>query len=196
MRSPTLEPGAIMKLEATLISSVAVVLLLLPAAASAEVLDAAAAGFTSRNVAEISAPPERVWEALTRELPSWWHPDHTFSADSSNLSLEAEAQGCLCERLPDGGSVRHMEIVFVQTRERLVMKGGLGPLQQIGAGGAMNWVLSSDGSADDPATLLELTYHVAGYLPDGLAGWAAPVDGVLADQLQRLERYIETGQPN
>lgn len=189
-----------MNRRSTITYAIAGALLLVPSGGSAEVLDAAAGGFTSRNVAEISATPERVWEALTDELPNWWHPDHTFSADAGNLSLEARAQGCLCERLAEGGSVRHMEIVFVQPGERLVMEGGLGPLQQAGASGALSWVLTADEATDEttgqPITHLQLTYRVAGYLPDGLADWAAPVDGVLADQLQRLERYIETGKPN
>ena len=183
--------------QAPLFSMLPLALLLLTASgASAEVLDSATGGFTSRNAVEVSATPERVWRALTTEISSWWHPDHTFSSDAGNMSLEARAQGCLCERLPNGGSVRHMQVVFAQAHERLVMEGGLGPLQQVAASGAMNWVLSADATAETPITHLELTYQVAGYLPDGLAGWAKPVDAVLAEQLQRLERYVETGEPN
>lgn len=164
--------------------------------AVAEVVDSAAAGFTTRNVVEVSASPERVWQALTDEVAGWWHPDHTFSTDSANMSLEARAQGCLCERLPGGGSVRHMQVVFAQPGERLVLEGGLGPLQRVAAAGAMSFTLSADPDAERPTTDLELTYQVGGYLPDGLEGWAQAVDAVLGEQLQRLERYVETGAPN
>jgi uncharacterized protein YndB with AHSA1/START domain len=157
----------------------------------AEVVDSAAGGFTSRNTAEIEAPPDRIWQALTRDVSNWWHPDHTFSGDSANLMLEARAQGCLCEKLEGHGSVRHMEIVFAQPHERLVMEGGLGPLQQTGASGAMSWVVS----AGESGSTLELTYQVGGYHPGGLDGWAGAVDAVLADQLRRLGRYVETGKP-
>jgi len=45
-------------------------------------------------------------------------------------------------------------------------------------------------------TDLSLTYNVGGYVKDGLASWAAPVDGVLGEQVARLKSLIETGTPD
>ncbi|MDI1365107.1 MAG: ATPase, partial [bacterium] len=47
----------------------------------------------------------------------------------------------------------------------------------------------------DGETTLTLTYDVGGYLRGGLDKIAAPVDGVLGQQVLRLKRQVETGQP-
>jgi hypothetical protein len=44
-------------------------------------------------------------------------------------------------------------------------------------------------------TDLSLTYNVGGYIKDGLASWASPVDSVLAEQVMRLKSFVETGEP-
>ena len=78
-------------------------LLLGPPVGQAEVLDSSDHGFAVRNAGRSAADPERVWRALAQEIGSWWHPDHTFSGDSANLSLVTTPGGCLCERLEKGG---------------------------------------------------------------------------------------------
>ena len=45
------------------------------------------------------------------------------------------------------------------------------------------------------ATRLQYRYAVGGYSPEGLAELAVPVDQVQLGQLQRLQRYVETGNP-
>jgi hypothetical protein len=42
---------------------------------------------------------------------------------------------------------------------------------------------------------LTLTNDLGGYLPEGFDGWAAKADAMLAEQLGRLKRYVETGTP-
>ena len=71
------------------------------------------------------------------------------------------------------------------------MRGGLGPLQSLGVEGSQSWTLAPA----DGGTRLELTYRVGGYLAEGLDGWAPAVDSVLAQQLERLRLYAETGSP-
>ena len=50
--------------------------------------------------------------------------------------------GCWCEKLPNGGGVRHMQVVNVMPGKMLVMTGGLGPLQSMAATGSMSFKLS------------------------------------------------------
>lgn len=161
------------------------------APATAEVVDSAAHGFTVANRAEIAAPPQRVWQALTSEIASWWHPEHTFSGDSANLSIDLAGGGCFCERLANGGIVQHLAVIHVVPGRLLRMSGGLGPLQGLGAAGTLDVRLAPEGSG----TTVTWTYAVGGYVAGGLDAWAGPVDGVLAQQLERLARWLETGSP-
>ena len=106
---------------------------LLMSTSPAEVVDSSASGFTSRNTVTVSAPPDAVYAALVDEVHEWWDAAHTYTADSTNLSLEAEAGGCFCESLPDGGSVQHMEVVYAEPGKTLRLRGSLGPLQGMGS---------------------------------------------------------------
>lgn len=152
--------------------------------------DSAANGFSVVETVHIAAAPDRVYAALV--APSqWWSSAHTFSHDASNLSLDATAGGCWCEKLPGQGSVQHLVVVYAAPGHALVMRGALGPLQGLGVNGAMTVALKPAAGGTD----LSLTYNVGGYLKDGLASWATPVDGVLAEQVARLKSFIETGEP-
>ena len=171
--------------------AIAIALALAPALLRAEVADSSAAGFTVKISVKIQAPPAEVYRRLIRPA-EWWSPAHTFSGDSRNLSIEERAGGCFCEKLPDGGGVRHLEVIYFSPGKRLVLSGGLGPLQSIAAGGNMTFQLAADG----PATQLTVTYAIAGYVPAGMNTWAAPVDKVLTEQIARLKNSIETGNPD
>jgi uncharacterized protein YndB with AHSA1/START domain len=154
----------------------------------AAVNDSAADGFSVLETAHLAATPDKVYAALI--TPShWWSSSHTFSHDASNLSLDATAGGCWCEKLPNQGSVQHLVVVYALPGHALVMRGALGPLQGLGVNGAMTITLKASSDGTD----LSLIYNVGGYLKDGLATWATPVDGVLAEQLLRLKSFVETG---
>jgi uncharacterized protein YndB with AHSA1/START domain len=166
-----------------------VFLALAPRWAMPAVVDASADGFTVRTTVAIRAAPGDVYRRLVRNVGDWWAPNHTFSGNAHNLSIEEKAMGCFCEKLPDGGGVRHMEVVYFAPGKTLRLSGALGPLQAIAAIGSMTIELS----AAEGGTKLEVTYAVAGYLAGGMNSWAAPVDGVLEEQFGRLKRYVETG---
>lgn len=159
--------------------------------AGAEVESAQAGGFAIKLELPIMAAPAEVYETLVERIALWWHPVHTYSNNAANLYIEGRAQGCFCERLDKGGSVRHMQVVFAAPGKLLRMEGGLGPLQSLGASGSLSWHLHPDESG----TRLELQYNVMGYLADGLDAWAKPVESVLEEQLVRLKNLIETGMP-
>ena len=160
-------------------------------AASAEVVSAGEDGFTVRNTVEIAAPPARVYAALG-EPGRWWQPDHTWSGDAANLSLDLRAGGCFCEKLPDGGGVEHLRVVMARPGQLLRLSGALGPLQGEGVSGALTFELKPKGVG----TELVQTYVVRGFSTADAARWSAPVGGVLKTQLERLDRYVETGRPD
>ncbi len=167
------------------------VLLLVAGFARTEVADSASSGFTVKTTVTINAAPDDVYRRLVHNVGDWWNPSHTYSHDAHNLSIEEKPMGCFCEKLPGGGSVRHMEVVFFAPSKALGLTGAMGPLQSIAASGNMRFELSPA----DGGTKLDLTYAVAGYFPAGMNTWAAPVDSVLKEQLTRLKNYVERGDP-
>lgn len=163
---------------------------LLSSTARADVADSAAGGFTVKHTVTVAAPAARAWAVLI-EPRSWWDRSHTWSGDAANLSLDAAPGGCFCEKLPGGGGVRHMAVVYADPGKLLRMAGGLGPLQDLAVSAVMTFKLTEV----QGKTTLEVTYKVGGYAPGGLAGLARPVDGVLGAQVARWKRKVEGGQP-
>ncbi|WP_273452670.1 SRPBCC family protein [Nevskia ramosa] len=164
---------------------------LLPLSAIAEVVKSSEQGFLARNRLIIAAPPAKVWAALI-EPARWWNQEHSWSGKAANFSLDARAGGCFCERLADGGSVEHQHVVMVTPNHLLRLTGGLGPLQAEAVNAVLSWELKADGER----TIVSQTYAVSGQAAGGLAGWATPVDGVIREQLERLQKLIETGKPD
>jgi uncharacterized protein YndB with AHSA1/START domain len=132
--------------------------------ASAEVKSATPTGFEVVTMTTISAPADRVYAALG-EVGRWWSPSHTFSRDAGNLSMELRAGGCFCERLKDGGSVQHLQVVYAAPGEGLRLRGALGPLQTEGVDGTLSWTLKPV----EGGTSLTQSYVVGGYIR---AGWS------------------------
>lgn len=169
----------------------AIILILAAGPAAPDVVDASANGFTIKTTLHIKAAPHDVYHRLIRNIGDWWNPQHTFSGNSHNLSIDEKAMGCFCEHLPNEGTVRHMEVIFLAPDKTLGMTGGLGPLQSMAAAGNMK----IDLSPEEGGTKLDVMYAVTGYLPAGMNTWAAPVNSVVTEQFTRLKNYIERGQP-
>ena len=154
--------------------------------AAAEIKSITPNGFEVASTARIAAPPDRVYSALG-EISRWWSPSHTFSRDATNLSIELRAGGCFCERLKDGGSVKHLEVIYALPGEGLRLRGALGPLQLEGVDGTLSWTLKPT----EGDTNLTQSYVLGGYIRSGMEQWAPRVDKVLDEQLQRLKSYVE-----
>ena len=169
----------------------AAITLLGPGWAFAEVADSAANGFTVKTSITIQASPEEVYRRLIGNVGDWWSPQHTFSGDAHNLTIDEKPMGCFCETLPGQGAVRHMEVLRFVPGKTLVLSGALGPLQSLAAAATMTIQLSPG----DAGTNVEVTYAVAGYLPAGMDSWAAPVDSVVTEQFARLKNFVEHGSP-
>lgn len=171
--------------------AVAALLCALAQTAAADVADSAANGFTVKIVTQIHASPADVYNRLVHNVGEWWNSAHSFSGDSHNLSIEDRPQGCFCEKLPGGGGLRHLEVVFAAPGKMLRLSGGLGPLQGMATAGSMTFTFTPA----EGGTKLDVTYTVVGYAAQGMSTWAAPVNMVLTEQITRLKSYIEVGNP-
>jgi hypothetical protein len=169
----------------------AAVILLCPGWAFAEVADTSLEGFTVKTSIKIQASPDEVYRRLVHNVGDWWSPQHTFSGDAHNLTIEEKPMGCFCETLPGQGAVRHMEVLRFVQGKTLVLSGAIGPLQSLAAAATMTIQLSPG----DTGTTVDVTYAVAGYLAAGMDTWAAPVDSVLTEQFTRLKNFVEHGTP-
>jgi len=165
--------------------------MLLAGAARAEVTGPWDNGFTSRNVVEITARADRVYAALG-EIGRWWSNDHTYSGSASNMTMPLKPGACFCEALP-GGGVAHGTVVLAWPARGMVrVHAALGPLQQLGATGALTWEIKP--KAGGVVEVVQ-TYAVVGLQPAFAKVAGAGVDGVMHEALERFERYVETGKP-
>ena len=169
-----------------LICAAATLSALTAAPAFAEVKSATPGGFAVGGAVIINAPPARVWAVLTTP-DDWWSRDHRWFRNST-LSLDLAPGGCWCETAADGRVSRHLETSLVEPGSKLVLRGGLGPLQGQGASGGLTFDVKAEGEG----SVLNWSYIVGGYTPGGLENWATPVDGVLSAQLANLKTRVET----
>ncbi|WP_293681770.1 SRPBCC domain-containing protein [uncultured Phenylobacterium sp.] len=170
---------------------IATVLTVLTAAGSAQaaVVDKGPGYFRLKTVQQIAAPPAKVYAAIG-EWGRWWSDAHTYSGKASNITLALSANGCLCEALPGGGSVRHGVVELVIPNQTVRLDAAFGPLQDEGVGGAYTLTLK----ARDGGTELTMTYHVAG-ARDFIVSAAPAIDEVMSEGVGRLKAYVETGRP-
>jgi uncharacterized protein YndB with AHSA1/START domain len=147
-------------------------------------------GFAAAGTVAFSAAPGRVWAALVKPA-GWWNPEHSWSGNAGNLTLEPRAGGCFCEALAHGGSVEHMRVIYADPGHRLRMAGALGPLQSEGLAATLTVTLEPAANG----TRLAWSYKVGGYIDLPLAQIAAAVDGVLTEQFARLRGRVDRGSP-
>ncbi len=165
----------------------------LPALCQADVMSSGPTGFIVKIETPVAAAPAEVYSRFL-QIGQWWSDEHTYSSKAANMTLENTPGGCFCELLPGGGFVRHAQVELSMPGQLIRLSGALGPLQEMGAYGLMDFRFHADGAKNK--TRLELTYTVSGYQPGkGLGEIAAAVDGVMTEQMQRLKHLVETGKP-
>lgn len=167
--------------------AIALVALLLASPAAADVVSASPNGFEVREVVTVDKAPADAFAAFGR-IGSWWSSEHSFSGNSSNLSLDLQPGGCLCERLPNGGGAQFMHVTYVDPPRRVVLAGALGPLLFQADSGIMDVKFEPAGDR----TRITLEYRAAGFSSGGADKIAPAVDAVLGDQLTRLKAYLAT----
>lgn len=155
--------------------------------ATAELDNAGEHGFSVTHAVQTAASPDAVYEAMTGRIDQWWNGAHSWSGDASNLYLRTGPGGCFCEKLPGGGHVEHLRLIFERPGSELRFDGALGPLQTMPVTGRMIWRIE----AADPGSRVTFVYHVTGRPAGGLAGIAPAVDGVIGEQLERLRTLLD-----
>ena len=123
-----------------------------------------------------------MYATLTAHIDEWWNGDHSWSGDAANLYVDTKTDRCFCERLPGGGQVEHLRLIYTRPDAELRFDGALGPLQTMAAQGRMLWRIEPA----DGGSRVTFVYHVFGHPEGGLDGIAPAVDGVIGEQLQRL----------
>lgn len=155
--------------------------------ALAEVVLIAETGFIVENKIQVDVDREAAWRAFTQEVGQWWPAAHTWWGDSTALTIDSYAGGCFCER-NDANSAEHMRISYVDSTNVMRMTGGLGPLQEMGMYGALEWVFLTN----ELGTEVTMTYKVNGISPGGFADLAPIVDQVQAIQLDGLGTLLNS----
>ena len=157
--------------------------------ARAEVKESSADAFFLTYSGAVAAPTAKTYADIV-QISRWWDSEHTYSGKSANLSIKPEAGGCFCERWKDG-SVEHGVVLMAMPGKVLRMRTALGPLQERALTGILTFWIRNE----DSATTLTVEYRVNGTNTSGLDQLAPSVDEVLGTQLDRLRRYIATGNP-
>ncbi len=154
--------------------------LIFGSAASAEIVSSSPTHFKLRHETVSNLAPDELWQRLVNPA-SWWHPDHTYSGDSGNLTLSAEAGGLWREDW-QGGSVLHGQVLFVEPGKRLRLLAPFGPLQELGA--YTIWTITIE--ASDKGTVITFDEVASGPPGSDLATVANAVDYVKQEAVARL----------
>jgi hypothetical protein len=169
------------------------------------------AGFSITNVSESNAPVDVVYTQFIKHIDMWWPKDHTWW--EGKLHIDEKAGGCFCETT-DIASAVHMQISVIDPNKKVVMIGGLGPLQEMGINGALIWEfnviestinkdIDSDSHQSIPVqkgTKVTLTYNASGTIHfngkkatnDEAVNLVTIVDSVQAQQLNALTMFSDT----
>ncbi|MEM7475247.1 MAG: hypothetical protein AAF483_09665, partial [Planctomycetota bacterium] len=125
----------------------------------AEVAASAADGFVLVIKKQTRLDADMCFEAFVQGFGRWWDASHSYSNNAKSMRVDVD-KSCILERLPGGGYVRHMEMVYYDPeKNNLRFTGGLGPLQEMGVSGAMSLKLTK---VEGKGTEIELKYSVTG----------------------------------
>ncbi|GHA20159.1 hypothetical protein GCM10008090_32580 [Arenicella chitinivorans] len=146
----------------------------------ADVIQASADHFTLRQEASSVLPPPQLWQRLIQPQ-LWWHPEHTYSGNAGNLSLDPVAGGVWAERW-EGNSVIHGTVVNVAAGTMLRLDAPFGPLQERAVD--VVWTISIQ--AHETGSLVIFEEVANGTNASGLDELAKAVDYVKTEAIKRL----------
>ena len=150
--------------------------------AKADVVAASADHYTLKHQAVSADSPQQVWARLV-EPQTWWHPDHTYSGSSDNLSLDSSA-GCLWLEQWEGGSVVHGSVLLARPGEMLRLNAPFGPLQEMAV--SVIWTISLEATPE--GTRVTFTEIANGSQASDLDKLAPAVDFVKQEAITRLTK--------
>lgn len=169
----------------------------LATSAHAELSGVSPSGFVVNYRQELKASTDGAWRSIVA-LPRWWNPQHSWSGQAANMSLDAQAGGCFCERWTDASgaahSVQHGQVVMVHTGRVIRLFAALGPLQELAVNGVLTIVAGAGVGSEAGKNFLRISYRVSGGAEAGLDQLAPAVDKVIGEQYRRLKALIETGK--
>ena len=160
--------------------------LLFSGPAFAELSNNSDSGFTVIHSVDTGAEPFFAYRTMTAHIDQWWSEAHTWSGNAANLYTKIERNGCFCERLPKGGFVEHLRLIYAAPGSELRFDGALGPLQAMPVNGRMIWKVEET----ETGSRISFTYHVNGRPGTGLAEIAPAVDAVIGEQLGNLAKRL------
>ena len=146
----------------------------------AEVIAASAEHYRIKQQAQSALSPEAMWQKLIKP-ETWWHPDHTYSGDSANLTLDVQAGGLWKEDWP-GGSVTHGQILLVSQNKQLRLNAPFGPLQEQGV--SVVWTITIQPNSSGSVVLFDEIAN--GSRHSKLDELAPAVDFVKTEAINRL----------
>lgn len=151
--------------------------------AFADVITATPDHFTLKLEADTELAPDALWARLI-EPSEWWLPDHTYSADSNNLSLDPQAGGLWREDW-DGRSVWHGTVIQAHPEKSLVLSAPFGPLQGLAVTSIWTITLAPN---EDGGTHITFDHVTNGTASSQLDALAPAVDFVKGEALNNLAR--------
>ncbi len=154
--------------------------LLFSGSVEAEVITTSPDRYVLKHEATSDLAPDALWARLIKPA-SWWHPDHTFSGKSENLSLDVQAGGLWREDW-DGGSVAHGTVIFVKPSSTLRMNAPFGPLQERAV--TVIWTITISPTENGSKIVFDETAN--GTTESGLDELAPAVDFVKGEAIKRL----------
>lgn len=148
--------------------------------ARADIVEATAERYLLRHEAVSTLTPDALWDKLIKP-ETWWHPDHTYSGNAENLSLDLQAGGMWREDW-DGGSVVHGTVLTSLHGKMLRLNAPFGPLQGLDVTVIWTITIMPDGEGSK-VIFDEIAGGTAGSKLDALA---PAVDFVKAEAIRRL----------
>lgn len=147
-----------------------------------------------RTSVVVDATPERAFTVFTRDLGSWWNPDHhLLAAELAETVFEPRVGGDIYDRGVDGSICRWARVLAYDPPRRFVMRWDVG----------LDWQLQTDPARTsevevrfvpegDERTRVELEHR---HLERHGDGWEAMRDAVGApdgwgDGLRRFAAYV------
>jgi uncharacterized protein YndB with AHSA1/START domain len=135
---------------------------------------------------ELAAAPDRVYDALTKEIAAWWGPPYSCVEAPLDLILEGTIGGRFYEIGEDGDAYLWGVVTGKKPNQRLELTG------TCGMSGLVHGVYAYDLAPGEAGTRLRLTHRAIGEVDDETrAQWASGWEDLLA---VRLKAFVERGE--
>ncbi|MCJ8270303.1 MAG: hypothetical protein MJK04_12985 [Psychrosphaera sp.] len=87
-------------------------------AAQAELAEHSEQHFIIKHQFNSKKPLAEVYRQF-KQVNKWWEAGHTFSGKAENLYFDFDQQRCYCEKLDNGGFIRHLAVIHVQPQKKV-----------------------------------------------------------------------------